>query len=57
MFAQISIESVRAYEKEGFSGTVNGDIALSTGNNDLYEAGFGTRLDLRSGKNHAFLLR
>jgi putative salt-induced outer membrane protein YdiY len=53
--AQINTERMRALDVEGMRTTVGGDVAVQSGNVDLFEVGANTRVDYRIGRHYAFL--
>lgn len=54
--AQVNTEKMRAFEVDGWATTLGGDLALRSGNSDLYELGLSSRLDARHGKHYAFIV-
>ena len=52
--AQVNTEKMRAFDVDGFQTTLDGDIALESGNADLFEVGAGLRFDYRTGRHYAF---
>lgn len=53
---QVNTEEMRAFEVEGFRSTFSGDIALESGNAELFEVGLGTRFDYRKPPHYLFLV-
>jgi hypothetical protein len=54
--AQVNTEKMRAFEVDGWATTLGGDLALRSGNSDLYELGLNGRSDARLGRHYAFLV-
>lgn len=55
-WGQVNTEKMRAFEVDGFATTLSGDVALESGNADLFEVGIGTRFDYRTGPDYLFLI-
>ncbi len=53
---QVNTEKMRAFEVDGFATTLGGDVAVESGNADLFEVGIGTRFDYRTGPHYLFLI-
>jgi putative salt-induced outer membrane protein YdiY len=53
--AQVNTEKMRALDVDGFQTTLGGDVALQSGNADLFELGARLRFDYRTGPHYAFL--
>lgn len=53
--AQVNTEKMRAFDVEGFATTLSGDIAIESGNADLFEIGLGGRVDYRRGRHYTFI--
>lgn len=56
VLGQVNTEAMRAFEVEGFASTFSGDVALESGNSELFEVGLGTRFDYRQTPHYAFLI-
>lgn len=52
---QVNTERMRALDVEGVRTTFGGDLAVQSGNVDLFEVGVTTRLDVRRTPHYAFL--
>lgn len=53
--AQVNTEKMRALDVDGFQTTLGGDVALQSGNSDLFEVGARLRFDYRAGRHYTFL--
>jgi hypothetical protein len=54
-YGQVNTERMRAVAVEGVRTTLGGDVALQSGNVELFEVGATARLDVRRGPHYAFL--
>lgn len=54
--AQVNTERMRALDADGVAAEVDGDVALQSGNADVFEVGLGLRVDARKGRNYTFLV-
>ena len=52
---QVNTERMRALDVEGVRTTLGGDVALQSGNVDLFEVGTTARVDVRRTPHYAFL--
>jgi putative salt-induced outer membrane protein YdiY len=53
--AQVNTERMRALDVEGMRTSLGGDVAVQSGNVDLFEIGVNTRVDYRHARHYAFL--
>ena len=53
--AQVNTERMRALDVEGVRTTLGGDVAVQSGNVDLFEVGATARVDARQAPHYAFL--
>lgn len=54
--AQVNTEQMRALDVDGVRAQVGGDVAVQSGNADLFEVGASLRIDARSAGNYTFLV-
>lgn len=54
-YGQVNTERMRALDVEGARATIGSDVALQSGNVDLFEVGLTGRLDLRQRRQYAFV--
>lgn len=53
-FGQVNTERMRALDVEGWRTTLGGDVAVQSGNVDLFEIGVNARIDYRHARHYAF---
>lgn len=53
--AQVNTERMRALDVEGVRTTLGGDVAVQSGNVDLFEIGVNARVDYRRARHYTFL--
>jgi len=53
--AQVNTERMRAFDVDGFRTTLGGDVALQSGNADLFELGARLRFDYQAARHYTFL--
>ena len=54
--AQVNTERMRALDVDGVAAEVDGDVALQSGNADVFEVGLGLRVDAQKGRDYTFLV-
>lgn len=54
--AQVNIERQRNLEVQGLAASLESDVALLSGNSDVFDLGFGARADYRGAAYHTFFL-
>jgi len=54
--AQVNTEKMRALDVNGFATTVGGDVAIQSGNADLFELGARLRFDARQQRHYGFVV-